>query len=259
MFAEMFDSWPLLISFLAGILTFLSPCVLPLIPAYLSYITGMSISVLSDSDDEKMSFAQRMKILQTSLLFVAGFSLVFIILGAVMANLASDIFQYDWVNYVAGGLIVVFGLHFMGVIQIKFLMYEKRADLTIDSKNKKGIIAKIIKAIFPFLLGVSFALGWTPCIGPIFASIVSLAASEGGANKGLLLMVIYTAGLALPFILSALLTSYALGVFKSIKNHFRKIEIFGGSLLVLIGLAIISGNLGVLTGVLLDTFGQVGV
>lgn len=255
----MFDNWPFLISFLAGILTFLSPCVLPLIPAYLSYITGMSISVLSGSEDEKITFAQRMKILQTSLLFVAGFSTVFIILGATMASLASDIFNYVWVNYVAGGLIIVFGLHFMGVIQIKFLMYEKRADLTIDAGDKQGFIAKFIKAIFPFLLGMSFALGWTPCIGPIFASIVSLAASEGGANQGFMLMVIYTVGLGIPFVLSAMLTSYALNFFKSIKQHFRKIEIFGGVLLVLIGLAIISGRLGVLTGFLLDTFGQIGV
>ena len=254
MFAELFVSWPLLISFLAGVLTFLSPCVLPLIPAYLSYITGMSISALTHHEDEKMSFIQKVIVLETSLLFVAGFSTVFIILGAVMANLASDIFQYEWVNYVAGSLIIVFGLHFMGVIQIKFLMYEKRADLTIDSKDKKGIIAKIVKAMFPFLLGMSFALGWTPCIGPIFASIVSLAASEGGANEGLLLIVVYTVGLGVPFILSAMLTSYALGAFKSIKKHFRKIEIIGGLMLILIGVAIMSGELGVLSGILLDTF-----
>lgn len=259
MFIDMFDSWPLLVSLLAGILTFLSPCVLPLVPAYLSYITGMSISVLSGNEDEKVSFAQKMKILQTSLLFVAGFSFVFIALGAAMASLASDIFDYEWVNYVAGGLIIVFGLHFMGAIQIKFLMYEKRADLTIESDDKQGFIAKFVKAVFPFLLGMSFALGWTPCIGPIFASIVSLAASEGGSSQGLTLMIVYTIGLGIPFILSAMLTSYALNFFKSIKQHFRKIEIFGGVLLVLIGLAIITGRLGVLTGFLLDTFGQVGV
>jgi len=255
MFMDFFDTWPLLISLMAGVLTFLSPCVLPLVPAYLSYITGMSISVLSEDGESKMGFSQKMKILQTSLLFVSGFSLVFILLGAMMANLASDIFQYAWVNYAAGGLIIVFGLHFMGVIRIKFLMYEARADLTIDDKNKKGFIAKFIKSIFPFLLGVSFALGWTPCIGPIFASIISLAASEGGANKGLLLMVVYTIGLAIPFVLSAMLTSYALNFFKGIRKHFRKIEIVGGLLLVFIGLAIISGKLGMLTGFLLDISG----
>jgi cytochrome c-type biogenesis protein len=239
---------------MAGLLTFFSPCVLPLIPAYLSYISGLSIKQLSGKEEnEKLGFKDKLKILEAALMFIAGFGLIFILLGAAMANLVDDIFAYDWVNWVAGGIIIIFGLHFMGVIRIKFLNYEARADFT-QAEQKGGFIGKLAHKFFPFLLGLSFALGWTPCIGPIFASIVSLAAQDGAGGKGLTLMIIYTVGLAIPFLLSALITSSALSFFNKVKQHFKVVEIIAGTLLILIGIAIATGGLGKISGMIIDMF-----
>jgi len=185
-------------------------------------------------------------------MFIAGFGIIFIILGAIMANLIGDIFAYEFVSYIAGAIIILFGLHIMGVLNIKFLNYEKRADFSVDEKESSSIVGKIAKFFAPFLLGVSFALGWTPCIGPIFASIVSLAAKEGAI--GLSLMVVYTIGLAIPFLLAAILTSRALSFFNKIKQHFKIIEIVAGVLLVLIGIAVATGGLGQITTIITNMF-----
>lgn len=232
MLISLFDSAPYLVSLLAGIITFVSPCVLPLIPAYLSYISGISVKELQH--DEALSKQQHLKVVFASLMFIAGFSLIFILLGASMAELIDDFFNYRWVNWVAGGIIIVFGLHTMGAIQIKWLNMSKHSNFGSTS----GLFA-------PFILGVSFALGWTPCIGPIFAAIVSMAAQ--GAGDGLALMVTYSFGLAIPFFLTALFTTKAIHVFSKIKTHFRIIEIVAGGLLVIIGVTIASGGLGKLT------------
>lgn len=243
---SMFESAPYFVSLLAGLLTFFSPCVLPLIPAYLSYISGLSIKEL---DSENESIENRLRVLKASLLFISGFGLIFILLGASMASLIEDIFAYKWVTYIAGGIIIIFGLHMMKVINIKFLNYEARANFgdTAPQKEERGF-KKFLKAIAPFLLGVSFALGWTPCIGPIFAGIVSMAASE--ESKGLTLMIVYTVGLAIPFVLSALVTHKAMRFFNRVKQNFRVVEIVSGSLLVLIGIAIATGGLGEISAML---------
>ena len=237
---SMFETAPYLVSLIAGILTFFSPCVLPLIPAYLSYISGLSIK---DLTQEEGKFEDKLKVLKASLLFIAGFGFIFILLGASMANLMEDIFAYKWVNYVAGGVIIVFGLHMTRLIMIPFLNFEARAHFG-ETKNEEAtsLWKKILKAFAPFLLGVSFALGWSPCIGPIFAGIISMAAQE--ETKGLTLMVVYTIGLAIPFLLAGLLTSKAMGLFKKIKQNFRVVEYISGGLLILIGIAIATGGLG---------------
>ena len=246
-----FQNAPYLISLAAGILTFLSPCVLPLIPAYLSFITGLSARDLSQN--EQMSFMQRLKIIKASLLFILGFGIVFISLGAMMAGVMSSVFHYKWIPWLSGGIIIVFGLHFIGLIKIKFLYYEKRASIQNLDESKTGFLASVVRGIYPLLLGLAFALGWTPCIGPIFASIISLAASD--SSQGLSLMVFYTAGLGIPFLLSGLLTSYFLSAFNKFKHHLRKVEIVSGVLLIIIGVMIITGDLAILSTFLLDVFG----
>lgn len=227
----LFKNAPYIASFLAGVLTFFSPCVLALIPAYLSYVSGLSIKQLTD---ENLTLKSRVKVIEASLLFIAGFSVIFILLGASMANLIEDVFAYEWVKYLAGTIIIIFGLHLMGIISIKFLNYEARADFGALDKKQDSFWAKILHTISPFLLGVSFALGWTPCVGPIFTAIISMGAQE--EIKSLTLMIIYALGLAIPFLLSAILTSKALALFIKIKRYFRAIEIIGGVLLILIGI-----------------------
>lgn len=247
----LFESAPYIASFLAGIIAFLSPCVLPLMPAYLSYISGVSISSLKG--DESMSLSQKWKVFIASLMFVSGFGLVFVLLGAAMANIIENIFENGWVSIAAGIIIILFGLHTMGVINIKFLNYEARANFG-DSKKANGFWKKLFIIFAPFLLGVSFALGWTPCIGPIFGSIILLAGQEGGALKGVVLMSIFAMGLAVPFLLMALLTSQAIRFLNSVKKYFKLIEIVAGLLLIGIGVAVMSGDMGTLTSYMLNIF-----
>jgi cytochrome c-type biogenesis protein len=247
----MFQSAPFVVSFLAGLLSFLSPCVLPLIPAYLSYISGLSLSTLRG--DEKITSAQRWKIITASLMFVLGFSTVFVLLGASMARLIGGVFDNQWFSIIAGIVIILFGLHTMGVINIKFLNYQARADFG-DAKNSTGLLKKILTFFAPFLLGLSFALGWTPCIGPIFGSIIMLAGKEGGAMHGVFLMMTFAAGLGLPFLLTAILTSQAMNFLNRIKKHFKIIEIVAGVLLVLVGIAIATGDMGTISAYLVDLF-----
>ena len=238
----LFNNTPLLISFLAGILTFLSPCVLPLIPAYLSYVSEISLSELKNTGTLKLS--QRFKILRSAVFFILGLGIVFVLLGAVSARiLQGGILLSPYVAYVAGGILILFGLHTMGVIRISFLNYQKSLDFT-----KKGDFGFLRDFLTPFLLGVSFSLGWTPCVGPILAGIISLASLD--ANTGILMLVIYTLGLAFPFLLCAVLIGYAFRFLDSIKKHFGIIELISGSLLILIGILIASGGMSKLSAYL---------
>jgi cytochrome c-type biogenesis protein len=241
----LFNTMPYLISFLGGILTFLSPCILPLIPAYLSYISGLSFKKLSGS--EEISSQDRLQIAMASLSFIFGFGLVFVLLGAVVENTIGDILQSREVAITAGVIIVVFGLHTMKLINIKFLNFEARANFGDNVDNKKSFFVKLTA---PFILGLSFALGWTPCVGPILGSIITYAGQEDGG--AVLLMTMFALGLGVPFFLSAILTSYAIGFMNRIKKHFRIIEIVSGLLLIVIGIAIAFGSLDVLTGELTD-------
>jgi len=210
-----FDSMPFIVSFIAGILSFLSPCVLPLVPIYFFYITGISASELQNRNLNKK---EKLKIFVNSVMFIAGFSLVFILLGAAMANLIGNFFHNKIFNIVAGIIIIVFGLHLGGFFRLKFLQYEKRLNL---------------QNVGSFLLGVSFALGWTPCIGPIFGTIVGMAATEPA--KSVFMMILYTIGLALPFILMALFTVMSLKIIEKMKKYMGIIEKLSGILLMLVG------------------------
>lgn len=240
-----FDKAPLLISFIAGILTFVSPCVLPLIPAYLSYISEVSLSELKAY--ETLDFKMRLVIVRNALFFVLGMGIVFVLLGAVAARILSGgILLSPIVAYFAGGILIIFGLHTARVIQIPFLNYQKTFSIHTISFN-------FLRDFFtPFLLGVSFSLGWTPCVGPILAGIISLASLE--TNEGVMLMVIYTLGFSLPFLLCAFLVGYIFAFLERIKKYFKWIEWCAGGLLIVIGILIMSGKMAWLSNYFVEVF-----
>ncbi len=222
-------------AFVAGIISFIAPCVLPLVPAYIFYISGVSVEELKSSEKTK---GQTRKVILSSMSFILGFSLVFIILGATATALGQ--FLLDKINVImriAGIVIVIFGLHMVGLFRIKFLYYEK----------KIHVRSKAITIGGAFLVGMAFAFGWTPCIGPILASILSLAATKDTIWKGILLLSIYSLGLAIPFLLTAIATNKFFKVFEKIKKHFRAIEIVAGIFLIIMGIMISLNYLTVLS------------
>ncbi|PLX72866.1 MAG: cytochrome C biogenesis protein [Desulfuromonas sp.] len=227
------------IALTAGILSFFSPCVLPLIPSYLTYITGLSFAQLQD---EHPSAKVRLTVLRHALCFIFGFSLVFVLLGAI-AGVASAQFQQHlreslhWVERIGGLLIFLFGVHISGLFHFGLLLGEKRINL---HRKPSGYLGTI-------LVGIAFAAGWTPCIGPILASILMIAATTGQAGKGIALLTVYSLGLGLPFLLSGLLFHQFLVAFNRFRKHIRLIEIFTGLLLMLVGIMLMFGLMGQLT------------
>ena len=214
----------LFVAFGAGLISFLSPCVLPLIPGYISYISGSSLNELL----EKKSIN-----LIPIILFTVGFYLVFIAFGATATFLGSIILNNSYeLRIVAGLIIIVFSLHIMGVINLKFLNYEKR----INAEKNSGKFSSI-------LVGMAFGFGWTPCIGPILGSILALASIEQSLNRGILLLFFYSLGLAIPFILSGYLIQKFMTFSKNLKKNINIISKVGGSLLFITGLLIISNQL----------------
>ena len=229
-------------AFLAGGLSFVSPCVLPLIPGYISFISGVSLDDLTNREKASSHLG---RVATNTIFFVIGFSLIFIALGA------SASFVGGWLrdniaifNKVGGVLIFLFGLHVAGVFRIRALNYEKRFH---TGQKKFGVIGSI-------LIGMAFAFGWTPCIGPILGSILTVAASQGTVGKGIILLAFYSAGLGIPFILTALLFNYLIGFFGFIKRHFRAVEIISGVLLMVIGILIFFNLLNIIADKLLEFF-----
>lgn len=221
----------LLAAFGAGLLSFISPCVLPLIPGYLSFVSGVSLEEMRDG---AASPASRRRVLVTSLAFVIGFSLVFVALGASATAIGRFIFErLPVLEKIAGVLIVVFGLHLMGVFRIGLLDREKRVH---TRRKPAGVIGAL-------LVGVAFAFGWTPCIGPILGGILTIAASKETVGAGVLLLGTYSAGLAVPFLLTAVAINRFFSVTARIRRHYRTIEIVSGGLLVAIGILIFTGQL----------------
>jgi len=214
-----FDKMPFIVSYIAGLLSFLSPCVLPLVPIYFFYITGISAKEIKE---KSLTSKERIKIFVNSTLFIAGFASVFILIGAASANLIGNIFAYKWVNILMAVIIIIFGINVAGFIKFNFLQYEKRLNL-----QNAGA----------FLLGFSFAFGWTPCIGPIFGTIIGMAATEPA--KSVTMMVLYTLGLATPFILMALFTVWSMKLIEKMKNYMGVIEKVSGVLLIGVGVFIL--------------------
>jgi len=215
-------------AFIAGLLSFLSPCVLPLIPSYITYITGLSFA---DLQAEHPTHKVRELTIVHSLLFIAGFTCVFVLLGASASFLGDFLHEHKTAIRRAGGiLIVIFGIHVSGVFDIGWLLGEKK--LTLHRKPA-GYLGS-------FLVGVVFAAGWTPCIGPILAAILAVAATEG---RGVWLLFCYSMGLAIPFFLSSLAMHQFLVFFRRFKRHIRLLEIATGLFLIVIGALIFSNSL----------------
>lgn len=217
-------------AFAAGIVSFLSPCVLPLVPGYLSYVSGVSLEEMSAGD---RSAAAGRAVLINTLFFVLGFTIVFVTLGATASSLGSLMLQQQrWLERIAGALVVLFGLHMMGLLKISWLYREKRFHGPDHSRGPFGAM----------LLGLAFAAGWTPCIGPILASILALAATSESLSQGVVLLAVYSAGLGIPFLLTGWATQRFLGVFQHVKRHMRLVEVVGGVMLVAIGVMIFTSN-----------------
>lgn len=227
------------IAFTAGVLSFASPCVLPLIPSYLTYITGLSFSQL---DDAHPNAKVRMTVLLHSLCFILGFSVIFILLGAIAGIASSQIQAYlreglEWVEKIGGFLILLFGIHMTGLFHFGVLLGDKRVQL---SEKPSGFIGT-------FVVGIAFAAGWTPCIGPILASILMVAATSGQVGQGVGLLALYSLGLGLPFLLSGLLFHQFLSAFSRFRKYIRLIEIGTGLMLIAVGLMLMFSLLGPIT------------
>ena len=219
----------------AGLISFLSPCVLPLIPGYISYISGSSINELI----EKKSVN-----LLPIFLFTVGFSIVFIFFGAASTLLGQVLLQNSYeLRIVAGVIIVILSLHLIGIINIKFLNYEKRVQTDI----KRNFFS-------PALIGMAFAFGWTPCIGPILGSILVLASTEESLQQGILLLTFYSVGLAVPFILAGYLIQRFLVFSKNFRKNINKVSQIGGSILLITGILMITNHLQALGFYLLNIF-----
>lgn len=208
------------ISFLEGIITFISPCLLPMLPIYISYFAGQ------ENKEEKS------KTLKNSLGFVLGFSIIFIVLGAFAGSIGGLLKQYGTaVNIITGSIVVIFGLNFMGVFKIGFINTSKRINST---KINSGFISSV-------LFGIIFSIGWTPCAGAFLGSALMMAASSSDMAKGILMLFCYSLGLGIPFIISAVLIQRLKSAFDFIKRHNRIINIISGSLLVIVGVLMITG------------------
>lgn len=232
-------------AFGAGLLSFLSPCVLPLIPAYLSLMTGLSMSELSDDDVSKV------RILIPALLFVLGFSIVFVALGASASVIGQFLAQYRvLVERIAGVAVIAFGILMLGVIKMPGLYAEARLDLGRARSFGRGAA---------FVMGMAFAAGWTPCVGPILGSILALAGSSGDVGAGVLLLFSYSMGLGVPFIAVALLFGRMAPAIRWFGRRALILNRIAGAMLIVIGALIFSGRLGLLAAWLVRVLPTVSI
>lgn len=227
---------------LAGLLSFVSPCVLPIVPPYLAWLAGVSFDELRD---EAPGAQQRRRVIIAAFAFVLGFATVFIALGATASVIGKTIAQYfDTLAIVAGILIIIMGLHFLGVFRIGMLYREARVQ--VDRKPAGPLGA--------YVIGLAFAFGWTPCVGPVLAAILFIAGSEGTALRGAALLGAYSLGIGIPFLLAAIFASRFLGWAARFKKHMRKVEMAMGGLLVITGILFITGQMSAISYWLLETF-----
>ncbi len=214
------------ISFAAGILSFLSPCVLPLVPGYISLISGVSIDNLKEGTSNKRA------VIVNSLAFNAGLSVIFLVLGTTAGLVGAAITSNPWVRIIGGLVIIAFGLQLIGLLKITALYKDTRF---FSDDKPRGIIGSAA-------LGMAFAAGWTPCIGPILGGIIGLAATSGGWRSGLVLSAFYSAGLAVPFLLTGLGINQFLSFYKNFRRHLHKVEVVSGVVLILVGLLVMTGQ-----------------
>jgi cytochrome c-type biogenesis protein len=235
----------LLAAFGAGLLSFISPCVLPLIPGYLSYISGMSLDEMRGTGSGGTVGAvavaappdARRRVVLASLAFILGFSIVFVSLGASASAIGRFMMaRLDVLGRIAGAIIIIFGLHTMGILRIEWLYQEKRVQ---TNKRPAGFVGAM-------LVGIAFAFGWTPCIGPILAGILAIAATQDTIGNGVRLLSAYSLGLAVPFFATALAINRFFAAFAKIRRHYHKIELASGALLIVIGVLIFTNRFTIL-------------
>ncbi len=217
-----------LAAFTAGLVSFLSPCVLPLVPGYVSLISGAGVDELKSREDALLS-----KLMLNSVAFILGFSIVFITLGAISTEVGQLLARYKAVlSQIAGVVIIIFGLHLTGAFRINFLLADKRLHGVKGGSTAWGA----------FVIGFAFAFGWTPCVGPILAVILGFASEQDSVFKGILLLAIYSMGLAVPFLLAAFLIERFLKFYNRFKFFMHAIEVSSGVLLILLGILLVFGR-----------------
>ncbi len=227
--------------FIAGVISFFSPCVLPLVPAYISYITGESVTDAPNGQ----SLAARLPALALSLFFVLGFSVVFIVLGASASVLGQTMLKYRYeTNIVGGAIIIVFGLFMTGLIRLPHLHRDTRFHVSLNGGGP----------VSAFVLGLAFGFGWTPCIGPVLGAILAASAVAATLNQGIALLSVYALGLSLPFLAAALFAEKFLAKLKSMRRMGKTLHIVAGVILVVTGIAMITGYLSTFGFWMLKTF-----
>ncbi len=227
----------ILIAFSAGVLSFISPCVLPVVPPYLAFISGVSFSEMNSQK------GNRNQVVYSALFFFLGLSFVFLVLGFTVSTLGKFFLQNQILfGRIAGGIIIIFGLHFLGIFRLPILDREFRFNLN----NKGG------KSFSAFVLGLAFAFGWVPCIGPQLGAILSLAAQESSVLRGTFLLGVYALGLGLPFVLAAFFINRFIDLSNRIKKHFRLIEIIIGVILISVGVLLLTNRFSVIAYWLLE-------
>ena len=224
-------------AFLAGLVSFLSPCVLPLVPAYLSFLGGTSLQEMH-GENSTLSLKSRSRIILAAVFFVLGLATIFISLGAVITTFGSAVADYKEVFLrVGGGFIIIFGLHFLGILRIPFLYRQARYESTVEPATLIGA----------YLMGIFFAFGWTPCVGPILSAILMMAADTATLSKGITMLTAYTIGLGIPFVLAAVSISFFMNFLNKFKQHLDVVEKIMGALLVVIGLLFLFDKMSLLT------------
>jgi len=221
----------IVMAFVAGIISFLSPCVLPLVPGYLSIISGVSLDQLKEDAQDK---GLRRQVILASLMFIAGFTVSFIALGATATAVTSFLLvRMPILRKIAGVIIFIFGLHVLGVFRINALYQDKRMH---NVQTKSGLLGA-------FVLGLVFALGWSPCLGPILATILALASEQDTVGRGVFLLAIYSLGLGVPFLGTSLGLNRFLSFYTRFKKHFRALEIVSGIMVLAIGVLIFTDQM----------------
>ncbi len=219
---------------IAGLISFLSPCVLPLVPAYLGFLGGTTIDQISGEGDEVDAGAKR-RVILASLFFVLGLTAVFVTLGAAASFLGGLLAVYkNELGMIAGVLIIIFGLHFLGILKIPLLYRSAKVDVQMESASFIGA----------FLMGMAFAFGWTPCVGPVLAPILTLAGNSDSMMEGVGLLFVYSMGLGIPFVLAAIAITPFMGFMVKFRKHLMTVERIMGLLLIITGTLFITGSLG---------------
>src|ERR1051325_10895652 len=220
--------------FFAGIVSFLSPCVLPLVPGYISLISGASIEELKEKDRKLLT-----TVLLHSLMFILGFTVVFVVLGAVATGIGQMAHEYKkYLSWVAGAVVIIFGLHLTGIFKIKALYADKRLHSIKGGKSPIGA----------FLVGFAFAFGWTPCLGPYLSVILGFAGNTDTVQKGIILLWVYSMGLAVPFLITSLLLDRFMEFYGGFRRHLHKVEVVSGVFLMVIGVLFVTHRFTILSG-----------